>query len=100
VPTAFQNTPTALDDACTPGDLLVVYSPGKCSGQYVVADLPTRTVLLGPFFSIPHAPIVAQNIADQSNRRVWQETLDAEGRLVCRVLFSPRRWPSGKPLSN
>jgi|RhiMetdeSRZDD1v2_1073273.scaffolds.fasta_scaffold3698872_2 hypothetical protein len=49
-------------------------------GVYTISEAATLKVLLGPFHSHPDAALLAQRIADRSNRQVLYRPVHPDGR--------------------
>ena len=68
-------------------DVLVISNP---RGQYTLVNATTLEPLASPFYSLPDAARVAQNIANVGNVRVWCQALDHQGAPIGDArLFAP-----------
>jgi hypothetical protein len=60
-------------------------------GVYTISEAATLKVLLGPFHSHPDAALLAQRIADRSNRPVLYRPVHPDGRACDdELVFKPR----------
>ena len=51
-------------------------------GKYTLVDATTLEPLANPFYSLPDVALVAQNIANLRNVRVWSQPLNNDGDPV------------------
>jgi hypothetical protein len=49
-------------------------------GVYTISEAATHQLILGPFHSHPDAALLAQRIADRSNRQVLYRQVHRDGR--------------------
>jgi hypothetical protein len=55
---------------------LILWTDREGEGRYIISDRD-GTVVVGPFFSLPDAPLVAQRLADVTRRFVFEHRFGA-----------------------